>query len=230
LRNALQSLYVHTMARSIRDEIFDHGYCFIADFEPKKDSPTVASELGDPVTPWAGRLVQQLIPKQIDTPNTYSGIYGMRQFPFHTDLAHWKQPPRYLMLRCIRGYPQVPTLLIDGKEVVKAVSQDVLSRAVVKARRPQAGSIPLLRLYEQVKDEYLLRWDQTFLQPTNSLAKIARQRVAQILDELQPLQIALCQSGDTLLVDNWRMLHARSPIPIGCEDRCVDRVYLGRII
>ncbi|HAH95942.1 MAG TPA: hypothetical protein DCL69_03455, partial [Firmicutes bacterium] len=32
--------------------------------------------------------------------------------------------------------------------------------------------------------------------------------------------------GDTLVIDNWRMLHARSPVPAGREDRKIQRVYL----
>jgi alpha-ketoglutarate-dependent taurine dioxygenase len=39
--------------------------------------------------------------------------------------------------------------------------------------------------------------------------------------------IRLVRRGDTLLIDNWRMLHARSPIPMGRGDRCIQRVYLG---
>jgi alpha-ketoglutarate-dependent taurine dioxygenase len=37
---------------------------------------------------------------------------------------------------------------------------------------------------------------------------------------------ALARAGDTLLIDNWRMLHARSSIPLGREDRIIERVYL----
>nr|WP_281066390.1 TauD/TfdA family dioxygenase [Xanthobacter flavus] len=43
------------------------------------------------------------------------------------------------------------------------------------------------------------------------------------------MSIALAHPGDTLIIDNWRMLHARSPIPPGREDRSIQRVYLGAL-
>ncbi|TIW05266.1 MAG: TauD/TfdA family dioxygenase, partial [Mesorhizobium sp.] len=36
-------------------------------------------------------------------------------------------------------------------------------------------------------------------------------------------------AGDTLIIDNWRMLHARSPIITGTEDRAIERIYLERL-
>nr|WP_292223483.1 TauD/TfdA family dioxygenase [Mesorhizobium sp.] len=38
--------------------------------------------------------------------------------------------------------------------------------------------------------------------------------------------MSLAQTHDTLLIDNWRMLHARSPILPGRESRAIERVYL----
>lgn len=171
------------------------------------------------MTPWEDRLVQQLIPKAADTPNSYSGIYGLGRFPFHTDLAHWCEPPRYLMLRCMKGYAKVPTLLVDGRILVREASRDLLVRALVKPRRPHNGAVPLLRLYEATETGDRLRWDEAFLQPAGKVGRLAMQCVRECLARIKPQSISLTLLGDTILIDNWMMLHARSPIPPGCEDR-----------
>jgi L-asparagine oxygenase len=153
------------MAQSVKEEIPARGYCFIEALDPSRDSLSIAVEIGKVMTPWEGGLVQQLIPRATAAPNTYSGIYGLKSFPFHTDLAHWHHPPRYFMLRCLRGYAEVPTLLLDSNALVERVTSNVLSRAIVKPRRPQGGTIPLLRLYQTTDTGYRLRWDESFLQP-----------------------------------------------------------------
>lgn len=214
------------MSKVIREETWNRGYCFVAGLDPEKNSVTIAGEFGALMEPWEGGLVQRLTPRSTDTPNTYSGMYGLGRFPFHTDLAHWRRPPRYLMLRCVKGYRDVPTLLLDGKDLIEKITLDVLARGVVKPRRPQAGSVPLLRLLEATDSGYLLRWDEVFLQSASKIGDFASQRVLECLAQAQPLSIALAQPGDTVLIDNWRMLHARSPIPAGRENRTIERIYL----
>jgi L-asparagine oxygenase len=170
-----------------------------------------------------------LIPRASETPNTYSGIYGLERFPFHTDLAHWRLPPRYLLLRCLKGYDDVSTLLVDGEALIEEVTVNILSRAIVKPRRPRAGTFPFLRLCESDDAGYRLRWDEMFLKPASPVGEVADQRVRAYLACCAPLYIALARPGDTLLIDNWRMLHARSPVPVGREDRRIERIYLGRL-
>lgn len=47
--------------------------------------------------------VQALTPREArpGKSNTYSDVFGLSEFPLHSDYAHWETPPRYLMLRCI---------------------------------------------------------------------------------------------------------------------------------
>lgn len=133
------------------------------------------------------------------------------------------------MLRCVKGYAEVPTLLVDGSLLVKGPSRNVLTRALVKPRRPLNGTIPLLRLYETASKGDRIRWDEIFLQPVGRLGRLAVNHVRESLAQIEPKCILLMLSGDTILIDNWRMLHARAPVPPGCEDRKVERVYLERL-
>lgn len=217
------------MASSLTDQIECSGYSFLPTYQPDTDSVTVATGLGSPLVPWEGGLVQQLIPRATATPNTYSGIYGLDRFPFHTDLAHWRLPPRYLMLRCLNGYADVPTMLIDARAIFVGSTLNSLTRAIVKPRRPQGRAVPLLRLCEQVGATHRFRWDEVFLVAASRTGVDAIEAVRSLLSETEPLSIALALAGDTLIIDNWRMLHARSPIATGREDRIIERIYLERL-
>ncbi|MCC6263340.1 MAG: TauD/TfdA family dioxygenase [Bryobacterales bacterium] len=42
-------------------------------------------------------------------------------------------------------------------------------------------------------------------------------------------QIPLFRPGDTILIDNWQVLHGRSAIPVSCTGRRVERVYLSEV-
>lgn len=211
---------------SLKEGVARDGYAFVRDYCPGADALAVANTLGHPLEPWEGGTVQDLVPRSIATPNTYSGSYGLGCFPFHTDLAHWRIPPRYLLLRCVTGYADVPTLLLDGKSIFDAVTLDILTRAIFKPRRPRNGALALLRLCEPTSEGYCFRWDELFLKPASKIGELASQRIKEHLDKCEPLKIALARVGDTLLIDNWRMLHARSPIPAERENRKIQRIYL----
>ncbi len=215
--------------RAIMESIAKKGYVFIDSYRPEVGIAAVAHEFGRPMTPWSGGLVQDLVPRAGSTPNTYSGIYGLGRFPLHTDLAHWRAPPRYLLLRCVKGYADVPTMLLDGEAIFKDLPANMLSRAIFKPRRPRNGSIPLLRLYEPKEEGYCLRWDEEFIEPASKIGAVAEAGFKAQLGKLPPKPIALARAGDMLLIDNWRVLHARSPIPADRADRKIQRIYLGEL-
>lgn len=216
-------------ASDLRSKIAENGYSFIPRHRLGIGTVEVASDFGDPLTPWEGGLVQTLVPREDAAPNTYSGNFGLGSFSFHTDLAHWRRPPRYLLLRCQVGYDDVPTLLFDGRALIDAVSRDTLTRAIFKPRRPRDGTLALLHLFESADGADLLRWDEIFLRPASRIGDAADTQIRDWLAKSVPLSIALAHPGDTLIIDNWRMLHARSPIPPGREDRSIQRVYLGAL-
>lgn len=210
----------------IKRDVIEHGYVFVQEFFPESEIVTLASELGRPLAPWKGEFVQDLVPRVISTPNTYSGVYGIGDFPFHTDLAHWAIPPRYLMLRCVIGYGDVNTQLVEFKSLLDAVTMDTLNRALFKPRRPTNGSLSLFRLCESTDYGLRFRWDELFLKPASRLGEVVRDSLKAKLAVTKPSSISLIKSGDTLLIDNWRMLHSRTQIPNNRQDRRIQRVYL----
>ncbi len=44
------------------------------------------------------------------------------------------------------------------------------------------------------------------------------------------VDFVLEQTGDTLVVDNWRMLHARSAVPMTQRNRKIHRAYLSTLL
>lgn len=174
--------------------------------------------------------MQSFVPQITSTPNTYSGLFGVGQFPFHTDLAHWPEPPRYVLLRCIKGYEELPTLLADGKSLLRDITPDILGRAIVRPRRRVRGHSRLLRLLQSQTDgEALLRWDEVFLKPASTVGELACAAVKASLAETTVTPVAMADAGDIVVIDNWRMLHSRPEIPRGLEDRHLERVYLRRL-
>lgn len=211
--------------QSIKAAVERDGFAYVKAVSQEIDTASIVNFVGSPLIPWDGGLVQDLTPRVSSTPNTYSGIFGLDRFPFHSDLAHWAEPPRYLMLRCVRGYDDVPTMVVDGDKLVDAISLDILTRAIFKPRRPRNGTLNLLRLCEPTDEGYFLRWDEVFLKPASKIGQIAHDAVLDWLAHCDPIQCALVSAGDIVVIDNWRMLHARPPIPVGREDRKIERVY-----
>jgi hypothetical protein len=214
------------MPLEIRDEIRKSGYIFFSSHRPNENIVEIAEHFGKPLVPWENGLVQTLVPRAVAAPNSYSGIYGLDYFPFHSDLAHWRTPPRYLLLRCVTGYADILTLLIDGHDLIDALTLDMLARAIFKPRRPRDGSVSLLRLCEPIEDDVRIRWDEVFLKPASRIGEVADLRVREWLSTCTPTALSLADTHDTLLIDNWRMLHARSPILPGRENRAIERIYL----
>jgi hypothetical protein len=101
-----------------------------------------------------------------------------------------------------------------------------MQRSLVKPRRPVQGSMPLMRLYDQIGTNKLLRWDQTFIRPAGTSGRSGFALMEAALQKAEPIAIPLSSPGDTLIVDNWRMLHARAPVPVACKDRLIERAYL----
>lgn len=217
------------MSLEIRDQIRKSGYVFFSSHRPNDSIVGISEDIGRPLEPWEDGLVQTLVPRSEAAPNSYSGIYGLNRFPFHSDLAHWRTPPRYLLLRCVTGYADIPTLLIDGHDLIDAVTLDLLGRAIFKPRRPRDGSVSLLRLCEPIADDVRIRWDEVFLKPASKIGEVANLRVREWLSTCKPTALSLAEPHDTLLIDNWRMLHARSSILPGRENRAIERVYLEEL-
>ena len=207
------------------------GYAFLPCFFPDLESTAAALKLGVPERAEGLRLLHELLPMATDlaTPNTYSGNFGLGAFPLHTDLAHWARPPRYLMLRCSHGDANTQTQIVDGNLVIESLGSNVLARCLARPRRPVKGALQLLPIW-QVKSESnqpFIRWDSIYLTPANEHALNVFRQIEACLSKIQPLAKVLLNKGDTLLLDNWRVLHGRSQVQNLDSSRKIHRLYLS---
>lgn len=214
---------------NIAETVNTQGFALIWKYLPEQSSLAAMSRLGILLKIQGLDEVQKLRPhmKTEAPPNTYGGNYGYGKFPLHTDLAHWYIPPRYLVLRCITGTVDVATHLLNSYELIAAIGDMRLRRTLVQPRRPLAYNRPLLRLYDQ-RDQYipLLRWDSLFISPATEKSINTYDAIISYLDSVKPIEIVLQHPGDTLVIDNWRIFHGRSPVPLNAKNRQIDRAYI----
>lgn len=218
----------------IREQLAEAGFAFCPALTPDLQTRDVASELGSIV-----EIEKELPSKRIPTiqtlrprqpnearSNQYSGNYGFGEFPLHSDLAHWARPPRFFALRCIVGSQDVLTRILRWDVIVPSFGHEKLQRAVFSGRNWRSGSSGLVRAATRSETGTILRWDPLFLLPLNSLA----QELAVLMREPRwaagATTVSLKVPGDTLLVDNWRVLHGRSKVLATSQGRKIERVYI----
>ena len=75
----------------------------------------------------------------------------------------------------------------------------------------------------------LFRWDSVFVIPgTDRVGKYALP-IEEELAMIEVKEVRLENPGDTLIIDNWRLLHGRSQVPVDSEVRTIERAYLESI-
>lgn len=199
--------------RSIDNRLEVNGWAIISTAARTQEGiatelKSLASAHGDIVPGRGGRLVEPILPEPVETarPGSLSSKYGLRPLPLHTDTAHWNIPCRYLLLACVDPGPlPTPTFLLDSRRVQLSERETLACRSAVFAiqngRFSFYGSInergrPFIRLDPGCMTA-LSRDGAT------ALEAFSRERQAKILHRHDWKQ------GDVLLLDNWRILHAR---------------------
>lgn len=227
------------LLRDIAAQLHQRGHILISNFKADETTIAVASSLGEvadipALLPQSGiPTVQELRPRLMTETgaNKYSGNFGLGDFPLHTDLAHWAQPPRYFLLRCKVGSPTVVTRLLPLSALIPRVGAANLRRALVRpSRPPRGGVICILPVTFRVGEIEGIRWDSLFLVPMNNAAGAVAQALSDITtNSAATMELALVQPGDTLIVDNWHCLHGRGKVWPNDRDRKVERVYLTKL-
>jgi L-asparagine oxygenase len=221
------------MSTPLAQTVATNGYALIPRHRPDLSTTEAVTLLGSPLTLTGFSTVQELRPHQATdvAPNTYSGNFGVGEFPMHTDLAHWAVPPRYLVLRCIQGASEVATGVIDGNTLIEDLGSTLLRRTLVQPRRPLGNGKQLLRLLDRFDDfdAPVLRWDSIYLRPATAESEATFILVSKHIASMARDDVVLLAPGDTLVVDNWRMVHRRSPVPATATNRHIDRVYVGAL-
>ena len=223
----------------IADQLLQNGYVLLPRWRCGETTIAIGRSIGSVVDvhKMLSRddipIVQILKPcgKADASKNRYSGNYGLNEFPLHTDLAHWATPPRYLMLRCQKSSWAVATRLLVSSTLTSILGTTVLRQALVRPRRPgRNGILCLLPLMFYAEDISGIRWDPLFLVPMNEAAgQVTKTMSTHDWQRSKLISLTLAEPGDTLILDNWRILHGRSKVSMTEIDRRLERIYLSEV-
>lgn len=212
---------------SVLSKLKDDGFAVFEGSLFGEDALSIANNLGTIAPVPGAEIVQSLVPSDSvgKEASSYSGNYGMGEFPFHSDMAHWYKPPRFLLLRCIIPSPVVVTRILKAAPLFDGENKNDLRRALFKPRRRLNGRLSPLRLFEG----NFYRWDTLFIEPHSNLAKLLQIRISNRISTSISIDIALENAGHSILIDNWQTFHARSAVPPEASNRKLERVYISTL-
>jgi hypothetical protein len=171
----------------------------------------VAERLGIPKGDRRERAPVRAIRPQgesVARPNTLSSRYGTGAFPFHTDAAYWPEPPRWLILYCENpGEGGRQTLLVDSW--MWRLSKSEAMNLSSEIWRTRDGQPFLCTLTCRRRNQPMIRFDQACMKPLTSRARAGSDILGTAIVASEQTQIDW-RIGDLLVIDNWRVLHARS--------------------
>jgi len=202
------------------------GFADLQEFYPGASAAEAAQQVAAVLSASIWRTAEMLSANPINSKplNTYAGNYGLGVLPLHTDLAHWHIPPRYLMLRCAVGDPNVQTRLLHHEDALRGMPISTIERALFRPRRRLDGRMFLMRL----RQHGIFRWDQLFLTPDNAEAREVRAAFVENDMNDRGEVVILDRPGRTVVIDNWQVLHGRGPVAKSSLHRRIERVYFSR--
>lgn len=153
-------------------------------------------------------LIDNLVPLQEIDANkqSLSANYGINDFPFHTDGAYFKIPPRYIILRYLQGISSpTPTLLIN-LEQIKEVDKQNLKFSIWKVK--SRSKTFLSTILSDNND--IFRYDQCTMRPLNE--RNDNRIFFENLIGTLPKTIIEWELNKTVIIDNWKNLHSRPKV------------------
>lgn len=176
---------------------------------------TAAALLGAPVAARSGSaIVHDLKPSAPEEAHTksLSALHGVAAFPFHTDGAHHRTPPRWVVMRCVNpGNSDRATLLLDSAEL--GLRDDVwrlLERAVWWVS--SGGRAFPASIVRSNPTGRTIRYDAGCMKPAAAGFVESQCVFESALESASPTPVSW-KANDLLIFDNWRMLHARAVGP-----------------
>ncbi|WP_301153739.1 TauD/TfdA family dioxygenase [Metapseudomonas otitidis] len=186
----------------------------------------IASSLGKPcASRRRGPLIDHLVPtgRQAANPRSLSACFGLSEFPWHTDGAHWSTPPRYLVIGCLEADQQAAdTLICDGRffdPLNSAATRSAVFRVTNGGNSFYASTRgPLNRYY---------RYDPGCMTPMDDRART----MMSAMDQEKPVRERKIEwsAGRFLLFDNWRFLHRRTATARSAERKLLRVTVMENI-
>ncbi|WP_449105415.1 TauD/TfdA family dioxygenase [Pseudomonas mohnii] len=171
---------------------------------------SAGKSLGTP-TFGRGKALEELIqplPAAVAHPRSLSAHYGLTDLPLHTELSHRQRPCRYLLLACLnKGAGITATRLLDWRTLpISPEQSDLLRNAPILVR---SGRRSFYTTLLSTSPEFL-RYDPVCLEGVDARGESALQLIKGLLTRAN-LVVHEWRQGNVLVIDNWRVLHGRSP-------------------
>lgn len=163
-----------------------------------------------------GPLAQTLRPTlpELAPPRSMSASFGTGEFPFHTDGACMRLPPRWTLLRALIAEESMrPTFVHNVSDL--PLSQRELQALRVGVWRVTGGATPFLTSVLTAESKIhapRLRFDPCCMSPVTPEAQIAQQALEACVARRPPVRVRW-RTGMTIILDNWRALHGRGCAP-----------------
>lgn len=224
----LSLTYTGKEAHDIRALVLEWGWCL---FKVDKDVSTssLSTQLGEIIpSRRSGRSIDPLAPTDVSHahPASQSRFFGLGEFPFHTDAAYKERPPHLVLLRCERsGSSGRKTFLVRPDWTADRLWHRQLVHALICVDDGKSRFYSSI-LTRHVDNEYL-RYDPVCTKPVNKTAQTVFKTMPYRLLMTETIHAVTWEDHFCLLIDNWKVLHARGRSDVADKDRLLERALLS---
>jgi L-asparagine oxygenase len=214
-------------AKALRSALDRKGWA-VTQIARTNDLLALAESLGEITPSWSGGpVVDELRPKSESeaAPHSLSGMHGLGAFPYHTDAAHHILPPRFVLLRLASRTPTSRrTLLAPIPGRLPQRDRDVLEHDVWLVDGGRGRFLTSILARPEGGADDLIRFDEGCMRPADREFGAGRETILRLLENRE--RAVTWSPTKTLVLDNWRTLHAREDAVTVNEDRVLERVLV----
>ncbi|RWP41761.1 MAG: hypothetical protein EOR04_13545 [Mesorhizobium sp.] len=170
---------------------------------------SVGDQLGKRVHGRGSAEIELIVPTPHDLahPRSLSAHHDLGLLPLHVELSHRMRPCRYVVLGCLDpGVPPVATTLLDRHTVNFSPNERALLRSAAVLVR--SGRRSFYSTFLPEGEEYL-RFDVGCMEAVDDRGREAIRMLEDRLAQSSPVEHHW-QTGEILVIDNWRALHGRA--------------------
>lgn len=158
--------------------------------------------------------------KEEASKKSLSAIYGDKDFPYHTDGAYLRVPPKYVILRSPKSIENCPTKLCipnNTEADIKKLMKDVL---LVNGGRGRFYSTIL----EKLDEEFRIRFDKDCMRPALPEFDTSIKLMNKLIRETPKININW-KANQCIIFNNWKLVHSRA-LAINSLDRILERIWI----